>query len=127
MSFLFVFLLVSSLSAVTYPSDPYMGGYSPSVSYAPGFRAAFDTTCEGADQFERDECCATQLDVCVEECGGWEGASDDCLDACEESYEACRDASEQSLPLDGGAWVLLLMVAGYAAYQYNKIRCTRLS
>ena len=114
-------LAAGAAFAVTLPSESYESGLSEvTVSQAPAMQMApYAGDCASYDEFsdERMSCCLGELDTCLKN-------NDD--EYCGPLYSQCLGESTP-LPLDGGAWVLLLMVAGYAAYQYNKIRCTWLS
>ena len=107
---------LASLWAVTYPSESFSLS-APSISYAP---AVAPSPCagEGDTREERESCCTALLLSCVESCG----ADDACREGCEDSYVACMETGEHSLPLDGGEWLLFGLLAVFASVRLLRIR-----
>ena len=112
-------LLAGVAFAVTLPSESYED-HTYTVQSAPPLRGTAPvidySTCAEMDEFDqadaRAACCEGIEELCLDG-----GTAEDCA----ELYSQCIGSSTP-LPLEGGDWALLLMVAAFAAYQYNKTR-----
>lgn len=110
----FVMLLTAvSAQAVTLPSQSYESeSFSVQYAPAPGLRAgtSYGGECDGEEEFSaaRESCCQEQFDACL-------GAGGD-FETCAALNFECMGNST-SLPLDGGAWVLVLLLIAYVSYK----------
>ena len=109
-------MLLAAMSAqgVSLPSESYQSeSFSVQYAPAPGLRAgtSYGGECAGEEEFsaERELCCQGQFESCM-------AATEGNLEECQALNLECMGSST-SLPLDGGAWVLVLLLIAYVSYK----------